>query len=80
MRVEEPGGESRLFSEQHACAECGISYPEIAPRMFSFNNPYGACPDCTGLGTRMYFDPELVVPNPSLSLREGAIAPRNNFV
>jgi len=75
VRVEEPGGESRLFSEQHACAECGISYPEIAPRMFSFNNPYGACPDCTGLGTRMYFDPELVVPNPSLSLREGAIAP-----
>ncbi|PLY02866.1 MAG: excinuclease ABC subunit UvrA [Desulfuromonas sp.] len=75
VRVEEPEGESRLYSEQHACADCGISYPEIAPRMFSFNNPYGACSDCTGLGTRMYFDPELVVPNPSLSLREGAIAP-----
>ncbi len=75
VRVEEPEGESRLFSEQHACPDCGISYPEIAPRMFSFNNPYGACPDCTGLGTRMYFDPELVVPNPAISLREGAIAP-----
>jgi len=73
VRVEEPGGVSQLFSEQHACIECGVSYPEITPRMFSFNNPYGACPDCGGLGTRMYFDPEQVVPNPALSLREGAI-------
>jgi len=64
-----------LFSEQLACIDCGISYPEMTPRMFSFNNPYGACPDCTGLGTRMYFDAELVVPNPELSIREGAIAP-----
>jgi excinuclease ABC subunit A len=64
-----------LFSEQLACIDCGISYPEMTPRMFSFNNPYGACPDCTGLGTRMYFDPELVVPNPDLSIRDGAIAP-----
>ncbi len=64
-----------IFSEKLACIDCGISYPEIAPRMFSFNNPYGACPDCTGLGTRMYFDAELVVPNQQLSLREGAIAP-----
>jgi excinuclease ABC subunit A len=75
VRVEEPGGTSQLFSEQHACIECGVSYPEITPRMFSFNNPYGACPDCSGLGTRMYFDPEQVVPNPALSLREGAIVP-----
>jgi excinuclease ABC subunit A len=75
VRVEVVGGESLLFSQQHACVECGISYPEITPRMFSFNNPYGACPDCAGLGTRMYFDPEQVVPNPALSLREGAIAP-----
>ncbi|BCR02998.1 UvrABC system protein A [Desulfuromonas versatilis] len=75
VRVETVGGESQLFSEQHACVECGISYPEITPRMFSFNNPHGACPDCHGLGTRMYFDPELVVPNPGLSLREGAILP-----
>lgn len=68
-------GERMTFSEKFACTECGISYPEIAPRMFSFNNPYGACPDCTGLGTRMYFDAELVVPNPDLSIREGAIVP-----
>jgi excinuclease ABC subunit A len=68
-------GESILFSEALACIDCGISYPEMTPRMFSFNNPYGACPECTGLGTRMYFDADLVVPNPDLSLREGAIAP-----
>ena len=67
--------ETLLFSETFACIDCGISYPEMTPRMFSFNNPYGACPDCTGLGTRMYFDPELVVPNPDLSIRDGAIAP-----
>ena len=75
VRVEVVGGESLLFSEWHACAECDISIPEMTPRMFSFNNPYGACPDCSGLGTRMYFDPEQVVPNRQLSLREGAIAP-----
>ncbi len=75
VRVEVVGGESQLFSEWHACVECGISIPEMTPRMFSFNNPYGACPDCSGLGTRMYFDPEQVVPNRQLSLREGAIAP-----
>ncbi|HSC69983.1 MAG TPA: excinuclease ABC subunit UvrA, partial [Candidatus Methylomirabilis sp.] len=68
-------GETILFSEALACIDCGISYPEMTPRMFSFNNPYGACPDCTGLGTRMYFDADLVVPNPDLSIREGAIAP-----
>jgi excinuclease ABC subunit A len=75
VRVEVQGGESQLYSQQHACVDCGISYPEITPRMFSFNNPYGACPACTGLGTRMFFDPDQVVPNPALSLREGAIAP-----
>ena len=67
--------ESLIFSEKLACVECGISYQEVTPRLFSFNNPHGACPDCTGLGTRMYFDAELVIPNPELSLREGAIAP-----
>ncbi len=75
VRVDVVGGESHLFSEWHACVECGISIPEMTPRMFSFNNPYGACPDCSGLGTRMYFDPDQVVPNSQLSLREGAIAP-----
>ncbi|MFH1625914.1 MAG: excinuclease ABC subunit UvrA, partial [Pseudomonadota bacterium] len=69
------GGEELTFSEKFACIDCGISYPEITPRMFSFNNPYGACPTCGGLGTTMYFDPELIVPNPNLSLREGAILP-----
>ena len=64
-----------LFSEKLACVECGLSYQEITPRLFSFNNPHGACPECTGLGTRMYFDSELVIPNQELSLREGAIAP-----
>jgi len=67
--------ETLLFSESAACIECGISYPEMTPRMFSFNNPYGACPDCTGLGTRMYLDAELVVPDSEISIRDGAIAP-----
>src|SRR5450631_532094 len=70
-----PPLQTMIFSEKLACVECGISYQEITPRLFSFNNPHGACPDCTGLGTRMYFDAELVIPNPELSLREGAIAP-----
>ncbi|UTG92615.1 excinuclease ABC subunit UvrA [Geobacter sulfurreducens] len=75
VKVQVVDGDTILFSEALACIDCGISYPEMTPRMFSFNNPYGACPDCTGLGTRMYFDEELVVPNPELSIREGAIAP-----
>ncbi|MBF0109011.1 MAG: excinuclease ABC subunit UvrA [Magnetococcales bacterium] len=64
-----------LFSERHACPDCGISYPEIEPRLFSFNNPFGACPQCTGLGTREYFDPALIVPIATLSIDQGAIAP-----
>jgi excinuclease ABC subunit A len=64
-----------LFSEKFACVDCGISYPEIAPRMFSFNNPLGACPTCDGIGAKMFFDPDLIVPNEELSLREGAIDP-----
>ncbi len=75
VRIEIPDGESRLFSAKHACIDCGLSYPEVTPRMFSFNNPHGACPDCSGLGTRMFFDKEQVIPNPDLSLREGAIVP-----
>lgn len=71
----ETGGQARVFSEKFACPDCGISYPEIAPRMFSFNNPYGACPACTGLGVKEYFDPALIVPNQDLSLRDGAIVP-----
>ncbi len=75
VRVEIPDGDSMLFSARHACIECGLSYPEITPRMFSFNNPHGACSDCSGLGTRMLFDRDQVVPNPELSLRDGAVAP-----
>ncbi len=65
----------RLFSESYACPECGFSMPELEPRMFSFNSPYGACPDCTGLGTKTEFDPILVIPDPSKPLRDGAIVP-----
>jgi len=75
VRIDVAGGEELLFSEKYACPICGVSLPELAPRLFSFNGPYGACPDCSGLGTRMYFDEELVVPNPDLSIREGAIVP-----
>jgi excinuclease ABC subunit A len=74
-RGEREKEQTLLFSEKLACVDCGLSYQEITPRLFSFNNPHGACPDCTGLGTRMYFDAELVIPNQELSLREGAIAP-----
>jgi len=62
-----------LFSEKYACSHCGYSLPELEPRIFSFNNPKGACPDCDGLGTRQHFDPELVVHNPAVSLAGGAI-------
>lgn len=64
-----------IFSERFACIDCGVSYPEITPRVFSFNNPYGACSTCSGLGNIIYFDPKLIVPDENLSLREGAIAP-----
>ena len=75
VRLDVAGGEEILFSEKYACIYCGISMPEPAPRNFSFNSPYGACPPCGGLGTRMYFDENLVVPDRALSIREGAIAP-----
>ena len=68
-------GEDILFSEQFACLNCGLSFDELAPRNFSFNSPYGACERCDGLGTHLEVDVELVVPNPDLSLEEGAIAP-----
>ncbi len=69
------GNEDHVFSEKLSCPTCGISYPEINPRFFSFNNPDGACPECDGLGATSIIDPDLVVPDPSLSLREGALAP-----
>ncbi|MDR0880931.1 MAG: excinuclease ABC subunit UvrA [Candidatus Adiutrix sp.] len=67
--------EDLFFSERFACDYCGISFPELSPQLFSFNNPLGACPQCDGLGANVFFDPDLVVPNPGLSLREGAVAP-----
>jgi excinuclease ABC subunit A len=63
------------FSQRFACVECGISYPEITPRMFSFNSPHGACTECSGIGSIMYFDPELVIADEELSIADGAIAP-----
>ena len=73
--IEEVGGSELLFSENFACAECGFSFEEISPRIFSFNSPYGACSDCSGLGTRAEFSAELVIPYPEISIREGAIHP-----
>jgi len=67
--------EDLLFSEKFACSYCGISYPELEPRLFSFNNPTGACFKCDGLGNKMEIDPDLVVPDKSLSIRDGAIHP-----
>jgi excinuclease ABC subunit A len=64
-----------IFSTKFACPDCGISYPEISPRLFSFNSPYGACPKCQGIGTEMEIDPENIIFNESLSIFEGAIAP-----
>jgi excinuclease ABC subunit A len=68
-------GELKTYSERFACLNCGTSMPELEPRMFSFNSPHGACPRCMGLGSQMEIDPELVVPDPSLSLADGAILP-----
>ena len=70
--------EQIIFSAKFACPVSGFTIPEIEPRLFSFNNPYGACPTCDGLGTKLFFDPELVVPDERLSLREGAVAPWAN--
>ncbi len=66
-------GEETLFSRNYACEDCGISMPELSPRLFSFNNPLGACPECSGLGFRLKVDPELIIPDPELSIFEGAI-------
>ncbi|MEC3798083.1 excinuclease ABC subunit UvrA [Bacillus velezensis] len=69
------GQEELMFSEHHACPLCGFSIGELEPRLFSFNSPFGACPTCDGLGLKLEVDPELVIPNPELSLKEHAIAP-----
>jgi excinuclease ABC subunit A len=75
VKVEREGASPMVFSQKFSCVSCGFSFPEITPRMFSFNNPQGACSACGGLGTKRYFVPELIIPDPSLSLKEGAILP-----
>lgn len=77
-RAETESGKAITFSEKFACLRCGISYPEISPRLFSFNSPYGACPECQGLGIKSFFDPELVVDSWDKSIEEGAIVPWRN--
>ena len=73
--VQEVGGGEHIFSERFACPECGYSMEELTPRAFSFNSPYGACPECSGLGERSEFSAGLVIPFPELSINEGAIHP-----
>ncbi|MCG2828447.1 excinuclease ABC subunit UvrA [Methanothermobacter sp. K4] len=68
-------GNERVYSEHFACPDCGINFEEISPRMFSFNSPHGACPECNGLGSKLEIDPDLVVPYPERSINEGAIVP-----
>ena len=76
VQGEDGNGEhERLFSRDLACVHCGISYEELEPRMFSFNSPYGACPACSGLGTRMEVDPDLVLLDPRISILEGVVKP-----
>ncbi|WP_426052369.1 excinuclease ABC subunit UvrA [Bacillus sp. DC4300-2b2] len=75
VMIDVSGQEELLFSEHHACPHCGFSIGELEPRMFSFNSPFGACPSCDGLGSKLEVDPELVIPNKDLTLRQHAIAP-----
>ena len=72
-KVDVIGKEELIFSEKYSCPDCGISIEELTPRMFSFNNPYGACPCCGGLGMLMKIDPDIIVPDKSLSLNQNAI-------
>src|SRR5205807_9694887 len=69
------GARATLFSERYACPKCGLSLPELEPRQFSFNSPFGACPECSGLGTRREVNAELVLGDPSLSILEGVVLP-----
>lgn len=73
--IDVQGRGEKLYSERFACEKCGLSFDEPSPRMFSFNSPYGACPDCSGLGFKMELDPNLIVPDPGLSINQGAISP-----
>jgi excinuclease ABC subunit A len=78
IAFQDPEKTDKNYSEEFACPDCGINFTEISPRMFSFNNPQGACPECNGLGSKLEIDPELVVPDKTISIKEGAIKPWSN--
>ena len=75
VTLDVPDTQEQTFSTSFACAECGIGFEELTPQLFSFNSPYGACPDCSGMGTRLEIDPDKIVPDPSRSISEGAVVP-----
>ena len=75
VAIDVVDGEAMLFSEKFACPEHGVSLPELQPRIFSFNSPHGACPRCTGLGSQLEIDPDLVVPDTTVSIGDGALVP-----
>ena len=75
VRILDGKGQGTIYSEKFACPDCNVSFSEVTPRLFSFNSPHGACPECDGLGTTIYFDPDLIVPDKGRSIREGAIDP-----
>jgi excinuclease ABC subunit A len=77
LAAQDGKGSEHFFSQKNACPDCGVSIPELQPRLFSFNNPFGACPSCSGLGAKLEFDPDLVIPNRSLSFNEGGVVPYN---
>jgi len=77
LASDEGKNTEHFFSQKNSCPDCGVSIPELQPRLFSFNNPFGACPSCTGLGAKLEFDPDLVIPDASLSFNEGGIVPYN---
>ncbi|MEM5948873.1 excinuclease ABC subunit UvrA [Spirochaetia bacterium 38H-sp] len=77
LELTKDGEKEHVFSQKHACPVCGVSFPELEPRLFSFNSPYGACPACSGIGVTLEFDPDLIVPDPSLSFLEGGLVPYN---
>ena len=77
LKRTEEGEKEIFFSQKNACPDCGISIPELQPRLFSFNNPFGACPDCTGLGQKMEFDVDLIIPDKTKSFNQNALVPYN---
>ena len=74
MTIDVPGQEEKIYSQNYACTDCGISFEELTPRMFSFNNPFGACPECTGIGYLMRIDEDLIIPDKDKTLYDGVKA------